>query len=49
MLRVPILRAGRPYLSQDTVELRDYATGQPVAELSLANPGLIARDLLEDH
>ena len=48
MIQVPILRAGRPYVSKETVELGDYASGQPVAELSQANPGLIARDLGQD-
>jgi acyl-CoA reductase-like NAD-dependent aldehyde dehydrogenase len=45
MLRVPILRGGRPYLSKETVVLTDFATGHAVAEVSQANPGLIARDL----
>ena len=48
MLDIPILRGGRPYLSKETLELRDYASGEPVARLSLANPGLISRDLLHD-
>jgi hypothetical protein len=48
MLNVPILRRGRPYLSKETLELCDYATGAPVARLSIANPGLISRDLRED-
>jgi acyl-CoA reductase-like NAD-dependent aldehyde dehydrogenase len=48
MLRVPILRAGRPYFSKETVRLVDYATARPVAEVSQANPGLISRDLLHD-
>jgi hypothetical protein len=48
MIRVPILRAGRPYFSKQTVELRDYASGRPVAELSEANAGLISRDLAQD-
>jgi acyl-CoA reductase-like NAD-dependent aldehyde dehydrogenase len=48
MIDLPLLRAGRPYRSKDTLELRDYAHGGPVARLSLANPGLIARDLLRD-
>ena len=48
MIDVPILRCGRPYRSKDSIDLRDYATGEPVARLSLANPGLISRDLLHD-
>ena len=48
MLHVPILRAGRPYVSKEVLALTDYASGEIVAEVSQANPGLIARDLLED-
>jgi len=48
MFDVPILRAGEPYFSLETVELRDYASGQAVARVSQANPGLISRDLLRD-
>ena len=45
---IPILRGGKSYVSKEALALDDYATGQPVAGLSLANPGLIARDLLQD-
>jgi len=45
---VPILRAGRPYYSKELLTLGDYATGQPVARVSQANPGLISRDLSGD-
>ncbi len=48
MFDVPILRAGRPYYSKDTVALRDYASGGTVAQVSQANPGLISRDLQAD-
>ena len=48
MINVPILRGGRPYASKETLELCDYANGQPVARMSIANPGLISRDLLRD-
>ncbi len=48
MIDVPILRSGRPYTSKETLDLRDYGSGQPVARLSVANPGLISRDLLCD-
>jgi acyl-CoA reductase-like NAD-dependent aldehyde dehydrogenase len=48
MIDVPILRGGQPYHSMEKVELRDYATGELVARLSIANPGLISRDLLQD-
>ncbi len=45
MLHIPILRGGRPYESIDKTEVRDYRTGEPVAMLSVANGGLISRDL----
>src|SRR5580658_4302976 len=48
MIDVPILRSGRPYRSKEAIDLGDYATGEPVARLNLANPGLISRDLLYD-
>jgi len=48
MLHLPILRTGqrehREYRSLDTAPLRDVRTGETVAEVSQANPGLIARD-----
>ena len=46
MQHIPVLRAGRPYRSLDTVRLRDVRSAEPVAEVSLANRGLIARDML---
>ena len=48
MIRVPILRAGRPYYSREVIALGDYATGRCVAEVSQANAGLISRDLMAD-
>lgn len=45
MLHLPILRAGRPYRSLEVQTVRDLRTGEPVAEISQANRGLIARDL----
>jgi hypothetical protein len=46
-LHLPLLRAGVPYRSVDAVALREVASGEVVAEISQANPALIARDLLE--
>jgi acyl-CoA reductase-like NAD-dependent aldehyde dehydrogenase len=48
MLRLPLLRRGRPYRSVDTLPLPHFRTRQPVAELSQANAGLVRRDLRED-
>jgi len=50
MLQIPILRHGRPYTSIDTFDIIHHATGQPVACVSQANPGLISRDIARmDH
>jgi acyl-CoA reductase-like NAD-dependent aldehyde dehydrogenase len=46
MLQVPLLRRGKPYTSLDVARAPHHATGQPVAEVSQANVGLIRRDLL---
>ncbi len=45
MPHIPLLRAGKPYRSLSTTEVADVRDGSPVAEMSLANAGLIARDL----
>jgi len=45
MLHLPILRAGKPYRSLDHAQITDVVTGEPVARVSQANRGLIARDL----
>ena len=45
MLHIPILRHGKPYESIDQIELIHHATGEPVAKVSQANPGLISRDV----
>ena len=47
MIQLPILRYGTPYRSLETVELTDVVSGEPVARMSQANRGLIARDLLQ--
>lgn len=45
MFHLPILRGGRPYRSLDVRPLRDFRTGEAIAEISQANPGLIGKDL----
>jgi hypothetical protein len=45
MIALPLLRKGKAYTSLDTVKVPHYRTGAPVADLSLANPGLVRRDL----
>ena len=45
MLHIPILRHGKPYESVDKIQIVHHATGEPVAEVSMANSGLISRDV----
>ena len=45
MLHIPILRQGKPYESIDKITIAHHATGEPVATVSQANPGLISRDV----
>lgn len=40
-----MLRQGRPYESLETVQMTDARTGEALAVLSQANPGLVTRDL----
>lgn len=43
-MHIPILRAGTRYKSLNTLKVLDFRTGEQVAELSLANSGLIRKD-----
>jgi hypothetical protein len=45
MHHIPLLRGGSPYRSLNTALVADLRDGQPVTEVSQANPGLIAKDL----
>ncbi|HYE21650.1 MAG TPA: aldehyde dehydrogenase family protein [Tepidisphaeraceae bacterium] len=45
MLHIPILRHGVPYESVEQIELLHHATGEPVAKVSMANAGLVGRDI----
>ena len=45
MIHFPILRWGSPYTSLEVDKVVHFDTGEPVAEVSQANPGLIARDM----
>ena len=45
MIHFPVLRWGEPYKSLELEEVVHFATGEPMAEVSQANPGLIARDM----
>ena len=45
MLQIPILRWGQPYTSIDVDPVVHFATGEPIANVSRANGGLIQRDM----
>ena len=45
MLHIPILRWGQPYTSMDADRVVHFATGEPIAEVSRANGGLVQRDM----
>ena len=47
MTHVPVLREGLPYRSLNTYTMPHVETGEPVAEVSQANRGLVARDLAD--
>ena len=45
MLHLPVLRWGQPYTSMDVDSVVHFATGEPIANVSRANGGLIQRDM----
>ncbi len=45
MIQLPILRWGQPYNSLEVDEVVHFSTGEPIAKVSRANGGLIARDM----
>jgi acyl-CoA reductase-like NAD-dependent aldehyde dehydrogenase len=45
VLKIPVLRWGKPYESLDVDEVRHFLTGEPIAKVSQANGGIIARDM----
>ncbi len=49
MLHIPILRKGVPYRSLDTIRTPHYRTRENFVEISIANVGLIRRDLLDQR
>jgi acyl-CoA reductase-like NAD-dependent aldehyde dehydrogenase len=44
MLHIPVLRWGEPYKSLDVDQVVHFATGEPLAQVSRANAGLVERD-----
>ncbi len=45
MIHFPVLRWGEPYESLETEQVVHFVTGEPIARVSQANPGIVARDL----
>jgi acyl-CoA reductase-like NAD-dependent aldehyde dehydrogenase len=45
MLNLPIIRWGTPYTSLEQEEVVHFSTGEPLAKISQANPGLLSRDI----
>ena len=45
MFSIPVIRWGEPYTSMETSEVVHFATGEPIATMSLANGGMVKRDL----
>jgi acyl-CoA reductase-like NAD-dependent aldehyde dehydrogenase len=45
MLKIPILRWGKPYDSLEVDEVVHFMTGEPIAKVSQANGGLLQRDM----
>src|SRR2546428_4451327 len=45
MLNIPVLRWGRPYTSLEVDNVIHFSTGETLARVSQANPGLLAKDI----
>src|SRR5205809_5912363 len=45
MIHIPVLRWGEPYKSMDLDKVVHFQTGEPLAEVSRANAGLVERDM----
>jgi len=49
MLNIPVIRWGKPYESLETDDVRHFVTGEAIATVSQANPGLLSRDMRRAH
>ena len=49
MINIPVLRWGEPYESLDQDEVVHFRTGETLAKVGQANPGLLARDARKAH
>src|SRR5436190_11019609 len=45
MVNIPILRWGEPYTSMEADSVVHFITGETLAKVSQANPGLLAKDI----
>src|SRR5688572_21094326 len=45
MVKIPILRWGQPYESLEFDKVVNFVTGETLAQVSQANPGLLAKDM----
>jgi acyl-CoA reductase-like NAD-dependent aldehyde dehydrogenase len=45
MINIPVLRWGKPYTSLETETIVHFDTGEELAKVSQANPGIIQRDM----
>jgi acyl-CoA reductase-like NAD-dependent aldehyde dehydrogenase len=45
VIHIPVMRWGEPYKSMDIDKVVHFATGEPLAEVSRANGGLVERDM----
>ncbi|MBI3875596.1 MAG: aldehyde dehydrogenase, partial [Verrucomicrobia bacterium] len=45
MVKIPVLRWGQPYESLETDPVIHFNTGETLAQVSRANPGLLAKDM----
>ena len=45
MIHVPLIRWGEPYQSMDVDKVVHFNTGEPIAEVSQALPGMVRRDM----
>src|SRR5919109_1533852 len=45
MVNIPVLRWGQPYTSLELDNVIHFVTGQTLAKVSQANPGLLAKDM----
>src|SRR5690606_28566712 len=45
MVKIPILRWGQPYESLEADNVVHFVTGEKLAQVSQANPGLLAKDM----